>query len=97
MVCLFPGLIGCGKDPYARSIVQEAVDKDYNVCVVNHRSELDTPVTSPTLYGFGSSQDVKEAISYIHTHYKPSKLFAVGFSLGANNLGKYQGEQGSKT
>ena len=65
--------------------------------VINHRSALNTPVTSPYLYCIGASDALLEAFEHIQEHYKPKKLFCVGFSLGANILGKYQGEEGNKS
>lgn len=97
MVAIIPGLTGNGDEIYCKNVAQAAIDNNYNVCVINHWGALKTVVTSPKLYCAGSSWDVKEAMEYLSETFSNMKFFGVGFSLGANILGKYQAEEGLKS
>lgn len=47
----------------------------------------------PRSYHSGESGDAKEFIGHLHKKYPASKLYAVGYSLGANMLLKLLGEE----
>lgn len=51
------------------------------------------PNLLPRSYHSGENGDAKEFISYLHKKYPMSKLYAVGYSLGANMLLKLLGEE----
>ena len=65
--------------------------------MLNHRGGSKTEVTSPKLYCAGSSWDLKEGLEYLTSTRPNVEFYAVGFSLGANILGKYQAEEGIKS
>lgn len=56
-----------------------------------------TPVTSPQLYSAAKTSDIRSALLFITSLYPKSPLIGLGFSLGANILSKYLGEEGDKT
>lgn len=94
IVCIVPGLTGHGDELYVKNTAQAALDEGYNVIVINHRGGSKTPITSSKMYCAGSSWDLKEAIHGIKKLYPNQKLYGVGFSLGANIMGKYMAEEG---
>ena len=53
-------------------------------------------ISSPYLYGFSSSQDLKEIIEHIQSEFNGigRKLMAIGVSLGANRVACLLGELG---
>lgn len=97
MLLIVPGLTGHGDELYCKNSAQAALSSGFDVCVTNHRGGSKTPLTSPKLYCAGSSWDFKEALSYLSQKYPQKQFYAIGFSLGANILGKYQAEEGKES
>lgn len=60
-------------------------------------SGANTPVTSSQLYSAAKTSDYRCALLFIRSLYPHSPLIGVGFSLGANVLAKYLGEEGDDT
>lgn len=89
MMIIVPGLTGHGDELYCKNAAQSALDNGYDVCVINHRGGAQTEISSPKLYCAGSSWDLKEGLNYLSSQYPNLKFCAIGFSLGANILGKY--------
>lgn len=56
-----------------------------------------TPVTSPQLYSASKTSDLRCALLFLTTVFPRSVFAGLGFSLGANILAKYLGEQGDDT
>ena len=65
----------------------------YSVVLMHFRGCATKENLLPRSYHSGESGDAKEFIDYIHSSYPNSKLYAVGYSLGANMLLKLLGEQ----
>ena len=53
-------------------------------------------IKTPQAYSVGYTEDLRQTIKYIHDKYPQRMLFAVGYSLGANYLAKYMGEESDK-
>lgn len=51
-------------------------------------------VTSTQLYSGGYTDDLRTALLYISNLYPRAKLMGLGFSLGANVMTRYLGEEG---
>ena len=95
---ILPGLTGNSKEYYVTHTVNEAIQNGYDAVVINHRGGYPgSKITTPKLYCAASSWDYKEAVEYIKTKRPNSTIFAVGFSLGANILAKYLGEESCKS
>jgi predicted alpha/beta-fold hydrolase len=97
ILCLFPGLTGTSGDVYILNTIVKAHENDYVVVVVNHRGAPGTVLNTPKLYNAASSDDTRQALEYIHQKRPDHNYYAIGFSLGANLLTKYLGEQGEDT
>ncbi|KAJ2700040.1 hypothetical protein H4218_002286 [Coemansia sp. IMI 209128] len=69
----------------------------YRVAVMNHRGMGRTPLTSPKIYNASDTCDFRDIVKYIQASYPDAPLLGVGFSLGANVLTKYLGEQGAES
>ncbi|KAJ2811937.1 hypothetical protein H4S07_001743 [Coemansia furcata] len=91
---------GVGGSSYEYHIrcLSKTLGKDgagYRVVVMNHRGMARTPLTSPKIYNASDTSDFCDIVKYIGTCCPNAPLLGVGFSLGANVLTKYLGEQGA--
>ncbi|CAI2373532.1 unnamed protein product [Moneuplotes crassus] len=97
-ICMIlPGLTGNCNDIYVISAAKEALKNGYIAVVCNHRGVPGLKISSPKLYCAASSWDLREIVDYIHSKYPDEKLYCIGFSLGANIIGKYLGEEKSES
>lgn len=55
------------------------------------------PLTTPRLYSGAASDDLKCAVLYVHSLFPQAKMVGLGFSLGANVLTRYLGEEGEQS
>jgi predicted alpha/beta-fold hydrolase len=51
-------------------------------------------VTSPRLFNAGSTDDLRQALSYLTHKYPRAPLLGLGFSVGGNILTRYLSEEG---
>jgi hypothetical protein len=56
-----------------------------------------TPITSPRLYSGGYTDDLRQSLFYLSTVFPKAPLLGIGFSLGANVLTRYLGEEGENS
>ncbi|KAJ1559439.1 hypothetical protein HK405_010632, partial [Cladochytrium tenue] len=100
ILVIFHGLTGGSHETYIMDVVREwtlAAPAGRNVAVVvNSRGCARTEVRTPRLYTGGGTADVRFALRSIASRYPKSPLFAVGYSLGANFLTKFVGEEREK-
>ncbi|GAC72064.1 alpha/beta hydrolase [Moesziomyces antarcticus T-34] len=102
VVCLH-GLTGGSHESYVRNVFSHLTKPKsqgglgYRGIVVNFRGCANVPVTSPQLYSALKIADVRSALLLITKLYPNSPLVGIGFSLGANVLGRYLGEEGDNT
>ncbi|KAH9944761.1 AB-hydrolase YheT [Amylocystis lapponica] len=100
IVVVLHGLTGGSHESYVRSILApvctpvEQGGLGYRGIVVNFRGCAGVPLTSPQLYSAGYTDDIRVAVMHISTRYPRARLVGLGFSLGANVLTRYLGEEG---
>ncbi|KAJ2346563.1 hypothetical protein GGH91_002162 [Coemansia sp. RSA 2671] len=96
IVLLSPGLSGGSQETYVQTTVKRLTSEPYNfrTVVVNFRGCAGVKVTTPVLYNGGLTSDYGYAVDHIRGRYPSSKLVGIGYSLGANLVTKYVGEQG---
>lgn len=95
LVCLH-GLTGGSHEVYLREVVAPVTALGWAACVLNGRGCAMSKVTTPQLFNSRSTWDVRQLVSYLRTVFPNRPLYAVGFSLGANILTNYVGEEGAK-
>ncbi|KAJ2899493.1 hypothetical protein IWW38_000957 [Coemansia aciculifera] len=98
IVLLSPGLSGGSQETYVQATVKRLTSEPYNfrTVVVNFRGCAGVKVTTPILYNGGLTSDYGFAVDHVHSRFPSSKLIGIGYSLGANLVTKYVGEQGTR-
>ncbi|PLB49477.1 AB-hydrolase YheT [Aspergillus steynii IBT 23096] len=95
MLVVLHGLSGGSHEIYLRHIVAPLVaDKSWEACVVNSRGCAQTKITTGVLYNARATWDVRQAVKWLRKTFPNRPLFGIGFSLGANILTNYLGEEG---
>ncbi|KAJ2392651.1 hypothetical protein GGI23_005178 [Coemansia sp. RSA 2559] len=97
VILVLSGVGGSSQEHHIRALVQHLAHAlRARVVVVNHRGTAGTPITAPRPYDVGFTDDVRAAIAHIGAKFPHAKMAAVGFSMGANMLTKYMGEEGMR-
>lgn len=95
VICLH-GISGNSKVNYMTHLTAKVLEKGWRQACFNARGCGGTDLTTPRGFNAEYTEDVREIVNYIHTEHPKAPLFCVGFSLGANILTKYLGEEGEK-
>jgi len=93
IIILFHGLAGSFASPYIQGATQSFNSEGYSVVVMHFRGCAVKENLLARSYHSGESGDAKEFIQHLHKLFPSSKLYAVGYSLGANMLLKLLGEE----
>ncbi|KXX75280.1 Medium-chain fatty acid ethyl ester synthase/esterase 1 [Madurella mycetomatis] len=96
MLIVLHGLSGGSHEVYLRHAIAPLVqgDRDWEVCVVNARGCANSKVTSGVLFNARATWDLRQIVNWARQTFPNRPLFAIGFSLGANILTNYVGEEG---
>ena len=97
MLIALHGLSGGSYELYLRHVLAPLVTEEggWEACVVNSRGCANSQITTPVLFNARSTWDIRQAVKWLRETFPNRPLFAVGFSLGANILTNYLGEEGS--
>ncbi|KAL7149798.1 hypothetical protein ABFS83_05G064900 [Erythranthe nasuta] len=93
VLILLPGLTGGSGDTYVRHMLLRARSKQWRVVVFNSRGCGDSPVTTAQFYSASFLGDISEVVEHVGKRYPRSNLYAAGWSLGANILVRYVGQE----
>ncbi|KAJ2617584.1 hypothetical protein H4S08_000225 [Coemansia sp. RSA 1365] len=98
LVVIIPGIAGTSFDYYIRSFIRHLNEKlpGCRVAVVQSRGCNGIKLATPKAFHGGLTDDLREFIERICTRMPKAPLVGIGFSLGANILTKYIGEEGAK-
>lgn len=94
-VMLLHGLGGSVDSPYMRGMMAALNAMNYNTVAVHFRGCSNEPNRLTQMFHGGQTEDLTELIDSLVAKTKPKKLYAIGFSIGANILLKYLGELGN--
>lgn len=97
LVCVFHGLAGSIDSPYARSILNALQAKGFRAVLMHFRGCGGTPNRLARAYHSGDTGDVRFFVQQLRARGEVGPLLAVGFSLGANVLVKFLGEEGEQS
>ncbi|KAH8882839.1 AB-hydrolase YheT [Thozetella sp. PMI_491] len=96
MIVVLHGLSGGSYEIYLRHAIAPLVDDgSWEVCVVNSRGCANSKITSGVLFNARATWDIRQVVKWARATFPNRPLFAMGFSLGANILTNYVGEEGS--
>lgn len=93
VLILLPGLTGGSDDTYVRHMLIRARNKGWRVVVFNSRGCANSPVTTPQFYSASFTDDLRHVVDHVSTRYPKSNIYAVGWSLGANILVRFLGQE----
>eukprot|EP00195_Chlamydomonas_chlamydogama_P007473 CAMPEP_0202906248 /NCGR_PEP_ID=MMETSP1392-20130828/37919_1 /ASSEMBLY_ACC=CAM_ASM_000868 /TAXON_ID=225041 /ORGANISM="Chlamydomonas chlamydogama, Strain SAG 11-48b" /LENGTH=633 /DNA_ID=CAMNT_0049594653 /DNA_START=364 /DNA_END=2265 /DNA_ORIENTATION=- len=97
VLILLPGLTGGSGDSYVLHAVEESRRRGVRAVVFNSRGTADSPVTTAQFYSASFTGDMRAVVAHVRQLHPNSILLAAGWSLGANILVRYLGEEGSAT
>jgi predicted alpha/beta-fold hydrolase len=95
MLIALHGLTGGSHEVYLRETLAPLTAAGWTACVVNGRGCALSKITTPQLFNSRATWDVRQTIRTLTELFPNRPLYAVGFSLGANILTNYVGEEGS--
>ncbi|KAL1795426.1 hypothetical protein ACET3X_005650 [Alternaria dauci] len=99
MLIALHGLSGGSHEVYLRETLYPLLtspSQPWTACVVNGRGCALSKITTPQLFNARATWDLRQVVTTLHTLFPNRPLYAIGFSLGANILTNYCGEQGEK-
>jgi predicted alpha/beta-fold hydrolase len=96
MIIALHGLSGGSHEVYLRETLAPLCAAGWAACVVNGRGCALSCITTPQLFNSRATWDVRQLILHLTQLFPNRPLYAVGFSLGANILTNYCGEEGAK-
>ncbi|PSR94333.1 Alpha/Beta hydrolase protein [Coniella lustricola] len=97
MLIVLHGLSGGSYEIYLRHAIAPLVmdNGGWECCVVNGRGCANSEVTSGVLFNARATWDVRQVVKWARKTFPNRPLFGLGFSLGANILTNFVGEEGS--
>ncbi|OJD17550.1 hypothetical protein AJ78_02363 [Emergomyces pasteurianus Ep9510] len=95
MLVILHGLSGGSHEIYLRHVIAPLLEAGWAACVLNFRGCAKSRITSPLLYNARATWDVRQLVGWLRETFPQRKLFGIGFSLGANILTNYLGEEGA--
>eukprot|EP00276_Gloeochaete_wittrockiana_P009635 CAMPEP_0184644368 /NCGR_PEP_ID=MMETSP0308-20130426/1092_1 /TAXON_ID=38269 /ORGANISM="Gloeochaete witrockiana, Strain SAG 46.84" /LENGTH=369 /DNA_ID=CAMNT_0027072853 /DNA_START=1468 /DNA_END=2577 /DNA_ORIENTATION=- len=96
ILILLHGLTGGSHDAYIKYMVLDAHKAGFRPIAFNSRGCAGVSLKTPQFYSASFTGDIRTAIIHIHHRFPQASLTAVGWSLGANILLRYVGEEGDK-
>ncbi|KAF2085764.1 AB-hydrolase YheT [Saccharata proteae CBS 121410] len=96
MLVTLHGLSGGSHEIYLRHVLAPLTTEEggWEACVVNSRGCAMSKITTPVLYNARATWDVRQVVEWLREKFPNRPLFGIGFSLGANILTNYLGEEG---
>ena len=95
VVVLLSGIAGGSGDSYVKHFVAMAHAAGFRPVCFNGRGAAGGPLTTPQFYSASFTADIRQAVALLADRFPGAPLAAVGWSLGANILVNYMGEEGS--
>jgi len=93
LVCIFHGLAGCIDSAYANGLIATLENSKFRAVFMHFRGCSGEPNRLAKTYHSGHTDDIRFLINKLHAENPHRPIHAVGFSLGANALLKYLGEE----
>ncbi|CAK7211114.1 hypothetical protein SBRCBS47491_001008 [Sporothrix bragantina] len=98
MLLVLHGLSGGSYEVYLRHCLLpllDSVDEPWEIAVVNSRGCAGSSITSGVLFNARATWDLRQVVLWAREKFPNRPLFGLGFSLGANIMTNYVGEEGA--
>ncbi|RMD43494.1 hypothetical protein DV735_g1617, partial [Chaetothyriales sp. CBS 134920] len=95
MLVALHGLSGGSDELYLRETLGPLIEQGWEAVVVNSRGCANSKLTSTVLYNARATWDVRQVVKWLRKTFPNRPLFGIGFSLGANMITNYAGEEGA--
>ena len=95
VLILMSGIAGGSHDKYLKHFLRRAHRRGFRVVAFNCRGTSESPLTTPQFYSASFTGDIRAVVEELAGRWPEAKLFAVGWSLGANILTNFLGEEGA--
>ena len=92
---VMPGITGKCNDPYVKNIIGEGLKKDFDVVVFQMRT-LSPEMKMPKNGYVNFTEDINNSLKKVRNKNK-NKIYAIGYSYGANLLTTYLGTKNIET
>ncbi|XP_024378237.1 embryogenesis-associated protein EMB8 [Physcomitrium patens] len=96
VLILLPGLTGGSDDTYVQHMTRRARNHGWAVVVFNSRGCADSPVTTAQFYSGSFTEDLRQVVKHAAFLFPSLRIYAAGWSLGANILVRYCGQEGDR-
>jgi len=97
LVCIFHGLAGSIESAYVKAVFHALETSGFRPVFMHWRGCSGEPNRLARSYHSGATDDIHELINLVQSRYPGIPVFAIAYSLGANALLKYLGEQHSNS
>lgn len=97
LAVLLHGLTGGFDSKYARGTALRLLRQGWRVVILQFRGAGPEPNRLPRHYHQGDTEDLRQLLALLRAREPQTPLFTVGWSLGANVMLKYLGEDGART
>jgi len=93
-VCIFHGLAGSIESAYVKAVFSQLEIDGMRPVFMHWRGCSGEPNRLARSYHSGASDDIQRMVELVNQRFPDNPTYAIGYSLGANALLKYLGEQG---
>ncbi|KAM3131088.1 hypothetical protein pb186bvf_016786 [Paramecium bursaria] len=94
LILITHGLTGGSDSNYIKDAAQRLKQLGYQVVCFNQRGVAKCSLATSRYHFHGCTKDLEEVIDYLHENNQGRQIIGVGFSIGANLMLKYAGQQG---
>ncbi|KAJ2617583.1 hypothetical protein H4S08_000224 [Coemansia sp. RSA 1365] len=94
IVTILSGVTGTSDDFYVRKCYKKLIAINYSVVVIHSRGCGGSRLSTPLPFHCGFTDDYREVVTNIRKRLPHCLLLGLSFSLGANIMTKYVGEEG---
>ncbi|KAI6651469.1 hypothetical protein LOD99_5077 [Oopsacas minuta] len=96
MIVVLPGILNHSGTDYMRAYIEYASSQGFKVACYNHLGSLpdeDVSSEAPRFISYGGTGDITVMMDFLIDKFPDMTYIGVGFSMGANIILKYLGEQ----
>jgi len=97
VLVLMSGIAGGSHDKYLKHFLKRARSQGFRCVAFNCRGTSESPLTTPQFYSASYTGDIRHVVNELHERFPNAPLLAIGWSLGANILTNFLGEEGENS